>query len=397
MPLPAPAPSDWENRTSFDIADQWNLGAHLTATLSDRFNLTEENAVGVASDHVVRNDFREGYITWEALTRTYLEAGRINLRNGIALGFNPTDFFKTRTLLDQASLDPSVVREDRLGMLMLRAQSIWAGGSASVAIAPKLYAPTPLTLGIPYGLGAKLDHTNAANRLLGSLNFDIADLSPQLLIYREGAQTFFGANLSHPIGQSVVAYAEWAGGTQQGLVAQALAYGIRTATLPADIPVLPPSDTREAFRSDLALGASWSGAAKITLNLEYHYHQAGLSGQDVRNWFNAGSAQRNELPVTGELWYLRGFASDQQQPWVRQQLFLRADWIDALIPHLEISGFAFIDLYDASSLTQVSANYFLSDAWTVGAYASANVGNARSERGSAPQAASIIIRVLRYF
>src|SRR5208282_535012 len=160
VPLPTPAPSDWENRTSLDAADQWTVRRGLTATLSDRFNVTEENGVDVPSRQLIRNDFREGYVTWEPLARTYLEAGRVNLRDGIALGFNPTDFFKTRTLLDQASLDPSVVREDRLGTLMLRGQSIWSGGSVSVAFAPKLYAPTPITLGVPYGLGPKFDHTN---------------------------------------------------------------------------------------------------------------------------------------------------------------------------------------------------------------------------------------------
>ncbi|MGO9992573.1 MAG: hypothetical protein ACLPTF_08665 [Steroidobacteraceae bacterium] len=397
VPLPTPAPSDWENRTSLDAADQWTVRSGLTATLSDRFNATEENGVDVPSRQLIRNDFREGYVTWEPLARTYLEAGRVNLRDGIALGFNPTDFFKTRTLLDQASLDPSVVREDRLGTLMLRGQGIWSGGSVSVAFAPKLYAPTPITLGVPYGLGPKFDHTNGANRILGSANFETAGLSPQVLLYHEGSETLIGMNLSRSIGQSIIAYAEWAGGNQPSLIAQSVAYGVRTGTLPADTPLLPPADAADAFRSDLALGASWSSASKVTFNIEYHYHQAGLSRQEERDWFTIGTAQRNLLPVIGELWYIRAFANDQQQPWVQQQLFLRLDWADAMIPHLELAAFAFVNLYDGSSLSQLSANYYLSDAWSLGAYASANVGGARSERGSYPQLAGLIIQVLRYF
>ncbi len=397
VPLPTPAPSDWENRTSLDAADQWTVRRGLTATLSDRFNVTEENGVDVPSQQLIRNDFREGYVTWEPLARTYLEAGRVNLRDGIALGFNPTDFFKTRTLLDQASLDPSVIREDRLGTLMLRGQSIWSGGSVSVAFAPKLYAPAPITLGVPYGLGPKFDHTNGANRILGSVNFETAGLSPQVLLYHEGSETLIGMNLSRSIGQSIIAYAEWAGGNQPSLIAQSVAYGVRTGTLPADTPLLPPADAADAFRSDLALGASWSSASKVTFNIEYHYHQAGLSRQEERDWFTIGTAQRNLLPVIGELWYIRAFANDQQQPWVQQQLFLRLDWADAMIPHLELAAFAFVNLYDGSSLSQLSANYYLSDAWSLGAYASANVGGARSERGSYPQVAGLIIQVLRYF
>jgi hypothetical protein len=60
VPLPTPAPSDWENRTSLDAADQWTVTRGLTATLSDRFNVTEENGVDVPSQHLIRNDFREG-------------------------------------------------------------------------------------------------------------------------------------------------------------------------------------------------------------------------------------------------------------------------------------------------------------------------------------------------
>jgi len=66
------------------------------------------------------------YLTWEPAASTYLEAGRINLRNGAALGFNPTDFLKTRTLVGQASLDPSAARQNRLGTAMVRGQKIWA-------------------------------------------------------------------------------------------------------------------------------------------------------------------------------------------------------------------------------------------------------------------------------
>jgi hypothetical protein len=397
VPVPTTAPSDWENRTSFDATDQWVMTKSLTASFSDRFNLTEEQGAEFPSQQLIRNDLREGYLSWEPLTRTYLEAGRVNLRDGIALGFNPTDFFKTRTQLDQASLDPSVIREDRLGTLMLRGQSIWNSGSASLVFAPKLYAPTPIALGIAHGLGPELDHTNAANRFLGSVNFELVGVSPQALLYHEGSETRVGMNLSRAIGQKIIAYAEWAGGEEPSLIAESVAYGVRTGTLPADTPLLPPAEAAATFRSDLAVGASWSNASKITVNVEYHYHQAGLSRQQERDWYTIGAAQRTLLAVIGELWYIRAFASDQQQPWVQQELFLRFDWSDAIIPHLELAAFAFVDLYDGSSLSQLSANYFLSDAWSLGAYASANAGGARSERGNYPQGASVILQVLRYF
>jgi hypothetical protein len=397
VPFPPPRPANWQNRSSLDGTDQWELAANLTASLSDRFNVTEDDEVPFPTHRNLRNDFREGFLTWEPTPQSYLEGGRINLRNGVALGFNPTDFFKTRTQIDQASLDPSVIREDRLGTVMLRAQQIWNGGAASIAFAPKLYQPTPVPTGLQSGFDPRIDRTNAADRFLLTVSHDVADISPQALIYHEGAQTRFGLDLTAPLGQSIIAYAEWAGGRQQDLIGQAISYGKKTGTLPASVPVLPPNDASKDFRNDVAVGASWTSTARITVNLEYHYHQAGFSGETLRNWFAIGGAAAQRAATAGELWYIRGFAADQQQPLTRQQIFLRVSSTDAFVTDLDLSAFTFVDVYDGSTLSQVAANYYLSKAWTLGAYVSANLGSPRSERGSFPQQASVIFQLVRYF
>jgi hypothetical protein len=396
VPFPPPGPLLWQNRTSLDGTYQWNLAPELTANFSDRLNLIEWNDSGFPTHKNPRNDFREGYLTWEPLTRAYLEAGRINVRNGVALGFNPTDFFKTNTIIDTASLDPSVIREDRLGVAMLRGQMIFSGGSASFAFAPKLQNPQPLTASVS-GFDPRFDRTNSTDRFLATASFDVADLSPQALVYHDANQTRFGLNLSRTIGQSIVAYGEWAGGVQPDLIAAAVSYGKRTGTLPAAAPLLPPSSTAETFQNQLAIGASWTSAAKVTVNLEYHYNQAGFSGADWRRWFAIGGAPGAPPGVTNELWYIRAYAAGVQEPLSRHELFLRADWTDAFITNLELTGFTFISLIDGSSLSQVSASYYLSSAWTIGAYASATLGGPHTERGSLPQAHSVILQAVRYF
>jgi hypothetical protein len=397
VPTPPARATQWRNRASLDAADQWHLFDDVSVSLSNRFSLLAENDYAFPSRQVVRNDFREGYVTWQPLAQNYLEAGRINLRNGVALGFNPTDFFKSRSAVDQASSNPSALRDNRLGTLMLRGQSILSAGSVTFAYAPKFYTPTPVAIRPQPGISPMFDRTNAADRFLLSASTEIADLSPEALLYHANGQTRLGLNLTRPIGQSIVAYAEWAGGRRRDLIAEALSYGQKTGTLPASAPVLPPSDTNKSFRNDAALGFSWTSAAKITLNLEYHYHQAGLSGAQQQRWFAVGQAQRGFLPVTSELWYLRAYANDQQEPWSRQQIFLRADWSDAFITNLELTAIGFVNLYDGSSLTQLSAHYFFSRDWTIGAYASANLGGKRSERGSFAQAGSAILQLQRYF
>src|SRR5207249_1833528 len=64
VPFPPPSPPRWQNRTSLDAFNQWDLGEHLTATLSDRFNVLEQSGVDFPARQSFRNDFREGYMTW---------------------------------------------------------------------------------------------------------------------------------------------------------------------------------------------------------------------------------------------------------------------------------------------------------------------------------------------
>ena len=125
VPLPTSSQPDVAARSSIDAAFHREWADGLSASVSDRLDLAWDNDIDVPSHRMVGNALREAYVSWEPLTRTYIEAGRINLRNGIALGFNPTDFFKTRSLVSQASLDPSARRNNRLGAFMVQGQSLW--------------------------------------------------------------------------------------------------------------------------------------------------------------------------------------------------------------------------------------------------------------------------------
>jgi hypothetical protein len=396
IPVPYPASAttfDWQNRTSLDAVVEWRPWRRLTLHLSDRVNVVEQDGLALSSRQTFSNNLREAYATWEPARDLYLEAGRINIRNGVALGFNPTDFFKTRTLVGQASLDPSVLRQNRLGTLMVRAQQIWEGGSASVSFAPKVAEPSPVAESDPLGVDPRFDATNAAFRLLCTLGFEVADLGPQLFAYTEQYRSKVGLDVTRAFGDAVVAYAEWAGGPEGALSARANAYGLSTGSLPAGTPVLPPADGSRRFRNDAAVGASWTIATKLTLNVEYHFHESGFSRDDWRQWFDLGSAS---AAAAAPLWYVRGYALDQQEPVTQHQAFVRVDWPNALVDHLQLGAFAFVDLLDGSVLTQASAAYFLSDRWTIAAYGSANLGAGRTERGSLPQAASGILQAVLY-
>jgi hypothetical protein len=395
--FPPPKPARWEERLFFDARVTFRLDQDTSLVYSGRFNLRAEDRLPFPDHEDVRHDLREAYLDWQPGADTFIQIGRINLKNGVALGFNPTDFFKTRAVVEPLSADPSVLREDRLGTLLFVGQRVWEGGAVTLAIAPKLYEPSPVyrNNALP-SFDPMFDRTNAADRVLAKVSFTLADdFAPELLTYYEGGRWRFGANLTHGLGEASVVYLEWAGGNRASLVDEALSYGKLTGTIPSFAPPVIAASSARSFQNDLAVGASYTTDNEITFNVEYHYHQAGFSDADWRNWFNTGIGA--PPLIAGELWYIRGYAAEQQEPLAQHTIFLRADEQDAFVKDLEITGFVNEDIRDGSALAQLSADYYLSQTWTVGVLGSTTFGGKRSDFGSLPGAGSVFFTVTRYF
>ena len=252
VPSPPPGPPKWEERLFFDARKDWRLGDALRFTYSGRMNLRAEDTLPIPTHENIRHDLREAYASWQPATQSYLDFGRINVKNGVAEGFNPTDFFKTRSVIEPLTADPAVLREDRLGTLMLHGQQLWEHVGLTAAIAPKLYDPSPIytNTSLP-SFDPMLDRTNAHNRFLLKADADLAEnFSPELLFYREGNATRWGANLTESLGQSVVAYGEWSGGDRASLIDDALRYGRDTGTIPANAPSALPENAHKSFQNE---------------------------------------------------------------------------------------------------------------------------------------------------
>jgi len=194
-----------------------------------------------------------------------------------------------------------------------------------------------------------------------------------------------------------VAYLEWSGGTRPDLIADAFQYGRMTGTLPAEVTTLLPNSTAGHFMNDLSVGASYATENRMTFNLEYHLNEAAFTSRDWSNWFDT-SMSRGFIPgVNAALWYLRSYAQDQQEPLSRHSAFLRWDWQDAFVTDLELTALATVNIQDASGFVQATAEYHLSRAWTVGGLIAGTYGGRRSEYGSLPGEASVLLRANRYF
>lgn len=191
------------SRYSADFVYSTRLSAAWRLSLSDRFDRLHPADAG--QDAGI-NSLREAYVGWQDAEAAWgLEAGRINLRQGPALGYNPTDFFRDGALRVSATVNPYLIREYRMGSVMLRAQRLWAGGSVSLALSPKL-ATEAAANGASIDLGA----TNNRDRALMTWGSKLSEsANAQLHLYAErGGKPQVGASLTTLLGESLVAFGE---------------------------------------------------------------------------------------------------------------------------------------------------------------------------------------------
>ncbi|AOY00788.1 hypothetical protein [Jeongeupia sp. USM3] len=299
------------------------------------------------------NMLKEAYLGWQPRTELLLDLGRINTRYGAGFGYNPTDFFKVGALRSVTSVNPASLRENRLGSVMLRGQTLWDGGSLTAMYSPKL-ADTPSDDAFSLDLGA----SNPQDRWLLALSHSFGDnLNPQWLLYHESDTTQLGLNWSVLLGDATIVYAEWAGGRQRSVAGRA--FGI--------------DDT--AFRNALSTGLTWTAATRLTLTLEYQYDGAALAsgGWDA---LRAG-------PIGPYLGY-RQLAAQRQNLTTRHAAMLYAQWQDVLMPRVDLSGFVRQDLSDDSRLSWLETRW-RGDSTDVALQWQYDAGDARSNYGGLPQ------------
>jgi hypothetical protein len=306
------------------------------------------------SSHKTLNTIIDAYVSWQMRPDAIIDAGWINTHNGVAFGYNPTDYFRANAVRSVISVDPASLRENRLGSVMIRGQALWSAGALTALYSPKL-ADQPSSAAFSPDFGA----TNFRDRWLLAASYALSkQINPQFLIYGEAGQSpQIGLNLTTLVNDATVAYVEYSGGRSSSLLAQ--------VQMPA-----PAS----AFRSRLAAGATYTTARNLSLTIEYEYNGAGLGRA-------AWDALRSDSPAVYAQY--RTLAAELQELPTKQRLFANARWQDAMINHLDLSAFAYYDCLDSSRQAWVEARYHwtkldLALQWQV------NSGSAGSEYGALP-------------
>lgn len=322
--------SQSNHRLSFDLQLDDTFAPGWRAVLSDRLDVDWPPQSG---DQNSINTIREAYLSWQPQSNEIVDFGRINPRYGVATGYNPTDFFRTGAVRSVVSVDPSSLKQNRQGSVMLRGQTLWEGGSLTALYSPKL-SKQPDVNDFNPDWGA----TNNQNRVLVALSEKFNDhINPQFLIYKaQDASTQLGFNLTDLLNDSTVVFVEWSGGHSATLLTQAFnQHG------------LPRADD-DAFRNHLSTGLTYTTGNKISLTGELEYNGAGL---DQSDWI---ALSHGSLPVYG---LYRNWLQIEQESPTKPALFFYGMWQDALINHLDLSAMERYDAADYSRLTWLEARY----------------------------------------
>lgn len=368
-------------RLSLDWRRQWRLTEEWRVGLSNRFDYIRElDHADPAPDRSRRSHLlRELWLSWQTGSHTqpwYIDVGRINIRNGVGSGYNPTDFFKARSVVNATSLDPGALRNDRLGTVVVRTHAIGEYGAFTAVLAPRLRGLKEQDIDLEtHRYSLALDRTNNANAVLLKFAPQISERwSADIIGFaRSGERPQIGLNFSTVLSNALVANLEYSGG--------------RRSKLPS------PTDAESvhAWRNRLAANATWTSRAGIELTLERSYAGDALSRQDWKAWRNSGP------DAIGQLLTMIRERSQFQEPLVRDGWFLRAAWRDAWrIRGLNLSGFIVRNSYDGSALWQGSASHALNERWSVSGIAGRYRGDSTSEFGGAPVAHYLSVYVTRH-
>jgi hypothetical protein len=326
-------------RLSFDLSMDTRIAADWRFILGDRLDVDWSGSWREAAQ---TNTLKQTYVSWQPGASLLFDAGRINARQGVAFGYNPTDFLRADAIRLIDSLDPNSLRDDRLGTAMVRGEDLWASGAVTALYAPRLAAkPTSAPFSPDWGA------TNGTGRWMLSLTQALGNnFSPQWLVFgtnrsevrtgaaggAEQASTVqAGVDITTLLGDSVVAYLEASGGRIPSLWSQALGF-----------------PEHAAWRARAAAGLTLTAANKLSVTLEYEYDGAAL-GSGAWNAARTGSLQSYGL--------YRGFVLAQQELPTQQAVFVYATWQDLILRHLDATALLRVDLLDHSRLPWTELRY----------------------------------------
>ena len=394
-PSPPSAASNWALRTRMVGEGTFILGDELSFRLNSALTINHDDRAVFDADEDVNLAVREAYFLWQS-GQASLQFGRINIRNGSAIGFNPVDFFRIQDADERTNLDPTEARQNRLGVLAAQFGWDWDNGSVGLTYAPEITGGSDIFHDEPI-FGLNLSSTNPSERILLTATYAIADgFSPEAYILWDDGDLKYGLAGSVSIGDQWILYGEWAGGNRRNLIDTALFDDRESDRLDPIITSFLGADAGKQHQNEVALGFSYSTASNIVTNLEYHYNSRGLSSADWDSYFAAAAAAAGNPRASGQLANIPLTAALGLEPASMHSLFWRTAFND-VVDDLTLTTIANVSMADWSASLQIQGDYDLNDTTTLYGRIGGNFGPAESDFGSRSNAAFAEIGVRMHF
>lgn len=344
------ADSDNGQQVALDIMWRSKLTDRLTLSFSDRYDSYSNTYPSGSSEDV--NTLRETYLDWHYSNELMLQAGRVNVRTGVALGYNPTDFFRANALRSIHSVDPEYLRSNRQGSFLLNSQYLWQTGALAVYYLPEVEQPaTDGTFALDAGA------TNATQRSLWVLSQQIGEsFRPQFCVFNQlGDKPGYGFNVTHLINDKTVLYSELSSEQINSLFEYAVG-----------LPATPHYTTKSAT------GFTYTTDFKLSVSAEFDYNGAGL---DPRQW---RTLQQNPAAFRTALLYSQASLN----PPARRNWFYQAIWRDFAVPKMVVTGFVRLSPVDKSRQSWLKVSYPFTAGFEASLQAQFNSGEMGSIYGS---------------
>jgi len=361
---PRDSSSTMAARGALDFSLDQRVTPEVRVVFRDRIDdFSQANASGY---HTI-NTWKEGYIAWQPLPQASLELGRVNVRQGVAMGYNPTDWFRKGAVRATPSVAPDSLRQNRQGSVIVRGQWLWDGATAFALFSPDL-GGSPSQAPFSPDFAA----TNGSNRYMAGVSAPLTERVQSQFLLQGGAgqSPQAGLNLSMLATNAITTHVEWAGGRGRSQLNEA--FGLAPDT---------------AFRQRLSIGGTWTSDTKVSATLEYQFNSAAPDSSQWRQFWS--------LPPQARMRYSQ-YLADVQDLATRSSAFLFVNWRDALVPRLDLGAMARLDLVDYSSMYWLELRYRLTR-WDIALQWQRNAGPQASTYGSLNQQQSLMLLADLYF
>ena len=321
-----------------------------------------------------------------ALDTTYfVELGRMNVKEGVARGYNPTDYFRSGSALT-LSVDPKERKDNRLGAVLVQGTYIAEDYTLKALYAPKISVDKSSIWGNKKHFGLKLHETNTQERVTLYAGYTgLDDWSLSALVHHNDDGIHLGTNISY-IDERAIWYMEASVNKRAEQITQVL----EALNAPSELMANFSTDT--SYQTELSLGLNYTFENSVVGTFEYIYNSAGFDSHDWKTYFKLMQTSAKYAPVLGKS---RGLIANNAQQMSKHTLFAMARKNDAL-PNLDWIVMAWVNPVDRSTLLQVGTSYDYHDV-LLSTDIRSYIGQRQSEYGSMPNDFEALLSVEYFF